>query len=301
MKWVLLLSLVCSTLSAESLYVVQSHAVDDLYGASIIHEIKKRRPNTTVHSIVVRSFDQDRYGKSKIFTEEAIRVKAKSHDNLVLLGYDVGSLNIAGKQPVYLPVLVDSPRSSVNAETIMMALSRFGIKRPSSSSLSPTIYTISDKSNLSQLRFRQLREELLKYKHIKLEPFVVKDTADLRRTLLQLNSVTRQPAVLFNNVFTIRDSDSLKMLYYSDVELLVAKLNTRNPEIGVYSPNHQLLLGIGFASSDLADAVSAILDNPDKKPKLHISIGINLKRVDQLDRQKFFLKHDTKIDKVNVD
>lgn len=261
---------------SETIFIIQSYITTDIYKDSIIREVKRLRPEAEVRALFVRNFSRDQFTQSKTQTVAEISRRAEPHDNLIVLGYDVAYVEVAGRKPIYIPVLLDSPEHQAPA-SLRTVYEQIVIARAHIASLSDTVFIINDNTNISQLRFDQFNAELVKHKTIKLVPITVKDTIELRKALLSLNR--EESSIVINNTFLIHDSDSLVDIYSRDIDRIIANMNRKHMEIGVLKPEMVLAVGFGSRPSDIAAAVLLSLSKPSREYALDTHVGINLDRV----------------------
>lgn len=294
----LLLLLLCASAQAESVYIVQSKNISSIYEDSIALAVKQLRPDDSVRVLLVRDFHRDRYSASKEVTERMILHRASEYDNLILLGYDVSYLQIEGKSPVYLPVLLDSPTGIPGPASPSSLLRGIDIARTHTTSLGSTIYVISDRSNLSQLRFRQFKVLLGKNKSTKLKEITVTSASELRGVIAGLND--EEQGVIVNNVFTLLDDDTLYDLTMQDVDRIISDLNKKHVEVSVLKPSLTTAIGFGVLSTDIAKAIDVALDDPNSSRSLQMRTGVNLGRVSALRLTDYVISNAASIVTVEV-
>lgn len=277
----LLLSLMCGSVSAESIYVVQSKNISSIYEDSVAQALKRLRPEADIRVLMVRDFHRDRFSLSKEITERMILRRAAEYDNLILLGYDVSFLQIEGKTPLYIPVLVDNAISgNLGPASPSSLLHGIEVAREHTTLLGSSIYILSDSSNLSQLRSSEFKERLVLDKSIRLKEITVKSASELRGVLVDLN--TDEQGVIVNNVFSLLDDDTYYDLNMRDVDEIISDINRKHVEVSVLKSGLTTAIGFGVLATDIAEAIDAILRNPEEPLVLPMRAGVNLDRVTKL-------------------
>lgn len=293
-----LLALLSTMSFAESIYVVQSKTITDIYSDSIVKSLKMLRPNDQIEALFVRDFNQDRFSESKRITREAVRDKAEGHDNLIVIGYDVSFLFSEEENPIQIPVLVDFPEGASGPASPSSIISEVRDALDYTSASRGVVYVLSDSSNISRLRLRQFRSQLDEDKNIQLVTAQVMSTSDLRGQLISLNKRTR--GVLINNVFSIVDDDNFDEVNIEGVDRMISEINTEHVEVGVLKPNQNLALGLGAQATDIAIAINSQIEDPEIPIVLETRIGINLSRITDLGISAYVLRKATDIVAIEV-
>lgn len=296
-----LLFFISTSLSSESLYIVQSHFVSELYGNSIAREVQKLRPEDSITTLQLRSFSDDDYIGSKKITGRTILGKTKNHDNLIVLGFSIRDYSkyaetffVDKSKKMFIPVFT-SKEGKGTEKYFLNAAHKVKMFHEKGTSLTSNLYIINGVSRLSQYRFRKFKELFVnKYREIKIHEKTVKNSVGLRKELGRL--VSKKKSIIINNVFTLYNTDSLSDMTIEEIDELFTSINYRHIEIGVVSPKQKMALGFGLKTEGIAKAINSKLEN--RKYNLPLLIGTNLKRAKDLDILRLIYNLGIKIDYV---
>lgn len=261
MKWVLVVAslILCSTVNAQSLSVVQSATIYDLYGNTIIQKMLVNEDDHMIDVFNVREFAHDNSAYSRDSLTKVVKawVEKRKPGLVVFLG-----------EPA-LPVGYPSKYSSVlfGGETFNMvaatALGTYNAKQDA-------IYIITDNSALAALRLADLKKQLGDKKP---EVYDVDTVLDFRKLVQKLQGEPKGTIVL--NVFTLVDEWNANV-GYTEIEKLLVTANSRHLDVGICRTGFKTTFALGPTPAEAAVLAMAAYDQPSKP---HISSCANLKRV----------------------
>lgn len=261
MKWVLAVGslILCSTVNAQSLSVVQSATIYDLYGNTIIEKMLANEDDHMIDVLNVREFahDQSAYSRDSLTKVVKTWVDTRKPKLVVFLGEP--ALNI-GYPTKYSSVLFGGETFNMVAAT---ALGAYSSKREA-------IYIISDNSALAALRLTDLKKQLGEKKS---EEFDVDTVLEFRTLLQKLQGEPKGTIVL--NVFTLVDEWNSNV-GYTEIEKLFVTANSRHLDVGICRTGFKTTFALGPTPAEAAIIAMGVYDQPSKS---HISSCANLKRV----------------------
>ncbi|AGS82128.1 hypothetical protein O152_gp233 [Pseudomonas phage PaBG] len=251
----------CVMANAQSLLVVQSATVNDLYGNTIIAKILEDQNGSVDHIAVfnARQFTHDRSAHSREILSKVLRtyVEHSKPSALLFLGEPIVDVGIPTQ---YSSVLIGS--TSFNT-TALKAASIYN------KHWSP-VYVISDNSVLANLRLQELRRQL---DGIELDVTTVSTVIEYRQALLDLQDQPKGTLVL--NAFSLLDEwqDSVG---FAEIENLLVKTNRRHVDVGICRNGFKTTLAIGPTPAEAAALATAPYSQASNS---HISSCANLSRV----------------------
>lgn len=250
----------CLTVNAQSLFVVQSATISDLYGSTIVAKILEKENGSTdrIGYFNARQFTHDRSPYSRELLARVLRENiALAKPKIVLfLGEPVVDVGIPVK---YSSVLV----GSTSFNTVALKAASIHDKKWSS------IYVISDASILANLRLQELRDQL---KGVKFDVREVSTVIEYRDVLLTLQSEPRGTLVL--NAFTLLDEWN-EPVCYDEIEQLLVATNRNHVEVGICRRGFKAAFALGPTPKEAATI--AMLPY-SQQSKTHISSCANLHR-----------------------
>lgn len=251
----------CVMANAQSLLVVQSSTVHDLYGNTIIAKILEDQHGAVDHVAVfnARQFSHDRSAHSREILAKVLKdYTEKSKPSLLLfLGEPEVPVGVPTK---YSPVLTGPKTFNTTA---LKAASIYNKK------WSP-IYVISDDSILANLRLQELRQQL---DGVELEVTAVSTVLEYRRALLELQDQPRGTVIL--NAFSLLD-EWQEPVGYAEIEDLLVKTNQRHVDVGICRNGFKTTLAIGPTPEEAAALAMAPYNQASTS---HISSCANLSRI----------------------
>jgi len=261
MNWVLVVAslILCSTVNAQSLSVVQSATIHDLYGNTIIQKMLANEDDHMIDVLNVREFSHDNSAYSRDSLTNVVKawVEKRKPDLVVFLGEP--ALNI-GFSTKYSSVLF-------GGETFnMVAATALGAYNPKEKA----IYIITDKSALAALRLADLKKQLGDNTP---EVFDVDTVLEFRKLVQKLQGEPKGTIVL--NVFTLVDEWNANV-GYTEIEKLFVTANSRHLDVGICRTGFKTTFALGPTPGEAAILAMAAYDQPSKP---HISSCANLKRV----------------------
>lgn len=263
MKWVLVVAslILCSTVNAQSLTVVQSATIYDLYGNSIVSKMLVNETDHRIGVFNVREFSHDASARSrdslKVVVKEWVGRRKPTPDLVIFLGEPVFDVGIPSK---YSSVLIGSEAFNTVAITAASAYN---------SQWDP-IYMINGTSPLSILRATELKRQL---GDRKVESFDVDTVLDYRKLLQKLQGEPKGTIVL--NVFSLLD-EWRKPVGYGEIEKLLLTANSRHIDVGLCRDGFKTTFALGPTASE---AVDLAMFSYEQSTKTHISSCANLGRV----------------------
>lgn len=261
MKWVLVVAslILCSTVNAQSLSVVQSATIHDLYGNTIIQKMLTNEDDHMIDVLNVREFSHDTstYSRDSLTGVVKAWVEKRKPDLVIFLGEPALNVGVSTK---YSSVLF-------GGETFnMVAATALGTYNPKQSA----IYIITDNSALAALRLADLKKQL---GDTKPEVFDVDTVLDFRKLVQTLQGEPKGTIVL--NVFTLVDEWNANV-GYTEIEKLLVTANSRHLDVGICRTGFKTTFALGPTPSEAAVIAMAAYDQPSKP---HISSCANLTRV----------------------
>lgn len=251
----------CVMANAQSLLVVQSDTVHDLYGNTIIAKILEDQNGAVDHIAVfnARQFSHDRSEHSREILARVLKTYTDQSkpSMLLFLGEPVVELGVPMK---YSSVLIGS--TTFNS-TALKAASVYNKK------WSP-VYVISDDSILANLRLQELRQQL---DGVDLEVTVVSTVLEYRRALLELQDQPKGTLVL--NAFSLLD-EWQEPVGYVEIEDLLVKTNRRHVDVGICRNGFKTTLAVGPTPEEAATLAMATYNQASTS---HISSCANLSRI----------------------
>ena len=250
----------CLTVNAQSLFVVQSATISDLYGSTIVAKILENENGATDHIgyFNARQFTHDRSAYSRGLLAGVLRenIKLAKPKIILFLGEPVVEVGVPVK---YSSVLVGA--ASFNS----VALKAASIHNKKWSS----VYVVSDSSILANLRLQELRGQL---KDVEVDVRVVSTVLEYRDVLLKLQ---REPTgTLVLNVFTLLD-EWKEPVGYDEIEQLLVATNRTHVEVGICRRGFKTAFALGPTPMEAANL--AMLPY-SQQSKTHISSCANLHR-----------------------
>lgn len=261
MKWVLAaISLIlCSTGNTQSLSVVQSATIHDLYGNTIIQRMLVNEDDHMIDVLNVREFTHDRSTYSRDVLTKVVKawVEKRKPGLVVFLGEPALAIGFPTK---YSSVLFGGWTFNMVAAT---ALGTYNAK------FNP-IYIITDSSAIAALRLVELQVQLGSTTS---DVFSVDTVLDFRNVLQKLQGEPKGTIVL--NVFSLVDEWNANV-GYSEIEKLLVTANSRHLDVGICRTGFKTTFALGPTPGEAAILAMAAYDQPSKP---HISSCANLKRV----------------------
>lgn len=251
----------CVMANAQSLLVVQSSTVNDLYGNTIIAKILEDQNGSVDHIAVfnARQFTHDRSKHSREILVKVLRftVEQSPPSELLFLGEPVVDVGVPAK---YSSVLIGSATFNTTA---LKAASIYNKKWSS-------VYIISGTSILANLRLQELRKQL---GDVEPEVTTVSTVLEYRAALLALQDSPKGTLVL--NVFTLLD-EWQEPVGFDEIEDLMVKTNRRHVDVGICRNGFKTTLAIGPTPAEAAALATAPYSQASNS---HISSCANLSRV----------------------
>lgn len=250
----------CLTVNAQSLFVVQSATISDLYGSTIVAKILENENGATdrIGYFNARQFTHDRSAYSRGLLAGVLRenIKLAKPKIILFLGEPVVEVGVPVK---YSSVLVGA--ASFNS----VALKAASIHNKKWSS----VYVVSDSSILANLRLQELRGQL---KDVEVDVRVVSTVLEYRDVLLKLQ---REPTgTLVLNAFTLLD-EWKEPVGYDEIEQLLVATNRTHVEVGICRRGFKTAFALGPTPMEAANL--AMLPYIQQS-KTHISSCANLHR-----------------------
>ena len=294
---ILLLSvMLATTVLAEKTFVVQSNNLTELYGDSIIRELRQLRPDDSLRVLFLRDVNRDKFSLSQGLMASEIQYKTESYDNVILLGNDLSYLAKFKPSSLNIPILATSDTGIIGpaAPANMLA----GIKQAQLYTASnENIYVLSDNSVFSRFRLRQFKDAAYMEDRLNLIPLTVKTTTGLRASLLSLNKL--EAGFIVNNLFFLRDDDSMRDVYIDTTGKLIAALNKTHVEVGILRRGLPTAIGFGALADHIVLSINAAIGG--EIITLPYYTGVNLDRLSYLRINNYVLENASDIVYITVD
>lgn len=261
MKWLWALGslILCSTANAQSLLVVQSATINDLYGNTIVAKMLTDESDGQIDVFNARQFAQDTssYSRSNLATVLKSVIAQRKPALVVFLGES--ALDV-GMPASHSSVLFGTETFNTAA---VIAASAYNTKWD-------PIYIISDHSSLGILRLVDLQKQL---GDRKTEVYDVDTVIEYRTVLQQLQAEPKGTIVL--NVFSLRDEWN-EIVGYGEIEKLLVQANKRHIDVGICRTGFKTTFALGPTPAEAASIAMSTYDQPFKS---HISSCANLTRL----------------------
>lgn len=262
MKWLLAsLSLIYSlTVSAQSLLVVQSAQIHDLYGNSIVTALLTDQGVEHVDVFHARLFinDASDYSRTNLRRVLLEYVKKNKPANVLFLGEPELDIGVPIK---YSSVIVGGEDYNTTALT---ALRNYDADYNH-------VYIVSGPSHVSQLRKDSLVKKLDGFE---ISTYTVTTVLDFQKRLLALQDEPRGIVVL--NAFTLLDEWN-QDVGFAELENIFVSVNKRHLDVGLCRRKFKTTFGLGPTPKEAAELAMDSYHNGTNVP--HISSCANLSRV----------------------
>lgn len=261
MKWLLVVGLLilCVTGNAQSLSVVQSAIVHDLYGNTIVSKMLTDEDDHMIDVLNVREFAHDNSSYSRDALTKVVRnwVGIRKPGLVLFLGEPALDIGVPTK---YSSVLFGGQTFNMVAVT---AAADYNSKWD-------PIYIINGHSSLALLRYADLAKQL---EGKKLEVFDVGTVLEYRTVIHNLQSEAKGTIVL--NVFSLVD-EWKNNVGFNEIESLLVTSNKRHVDVGICRSGFKTTFALGPTPAEAALLAMAAYNQPKKS---HISSCANLDRV----------------------
>lgn len=249
------------TVSAQSLLVVQSAQIHDLYGNSIVTALLETEGIEQVDVFHARLFthDSSEYSRTNLKRVLKAHVERAKPAEILFLGEPVIDVGVPYK---YTPILVGSKSFNTTALTAARDYNPEWNK----------IYIVSGPSHVAQLRQANLQTHMDGFD---VETFTVSTVADFQKRLLSLQDEPKGIIVL--NAFTLLD-EWKQDVGYAELEEILVSVNKRHLDVGLCRRKFDTALALGPTPEEAAALASSSYHVAENELP-HISSCANLRRL----------------------
>jgi len=282
---------------AEKTFVIQSSNLTELYGDSIIRELKLLRPEDNLRALFLRDVNRDKFSLSKVIMALELNERTEAYDNVVVLGNDLSYLARPDSTYLVIPLLVTSGTGIIGPASPINVIQGIKLARMYTNA-SGNVYVLSDLSAFSKFRLRQFEEAESEHYDINITPITVRTTTGLRSSILSLNKL--ESGFIVNNLFFLRDDDVLSDIYMDTTDKIIAEKNKVHIEVGILRDGLPTAVGFGILAKDIALHVDTVIGSGESITPPY-STGVNLDRIAELDINNYVLGNDNGIIYITVD
>lgn len=257
--WALASLIYCLTVDAQSLLVVQSATVHDLYGNSIVAQLLavEREPHIFVFNARRFTYDTSAYSRESLKRVLKAAVERSKPSLILYLGEPEFDTGFPSK---YSSVLIGADNFNTAA---LRAASSYNEKWAKT-------YIVTDSSALATLRLTELKTRL---EGLDVEIHIVNTVLEYRKLLLDLQKEAVGTIVM--NVFGLKDEWN-NTVGYAELEKIMVATNRRHIDVGICRSGFKTALAVGPTPKEAASLAIASYNKP---LNLHISSCANLSRL----------------------